>query len=413
MPAGGNLETLENTLYYCATPPALYGTIAQGLYDVGLVRHQTRDNAGIHQIAFEKPFGNSQRSAEDLWTLLSQLHSDDQIVFIDHYRYKAAIKNLLSLRQELPWLDELWNSEHIDHVQITVAEAGGIGKDVATYNEIGAIRDMVQNHLFEMICTVASDLPLKGAKQNTQDEGIKVLDRLQPWPSYEDADIEDWLVLGQHDGSEYGEIKEYTKEFSTSPREYQDSKPTEGRPEVETFVAMRLKIDNERWAGVPFYLRTGKWMSAKTAAIIIQFKEFGRLVVRVQPDHRIIVDPVPDVGPLTLITSSLGPSEVLRLEEDQSRRAIDAERKIKPRSDYAHDEILKELINGELKRRVSYKWIDSAWEVIDKIREDGSVGKQYDAKIRRYRPGTRGPKQADDLVKVMKHQWATLVDMGL
>ena len=226
------------TIYYLAIAPSLFGSAVLMLKAAGLATEQAR-------LVVEKPLGNSGESSQKINDELATVFAEHQIYRIDHYLGKETVQNLMALRFANVIFRSLWDNSHVDHVQITVAETVGVGGRASYYDQYGAIRDMVQNHLLQLACLVAMEPPAQFNANQVRDEKLRVLRALRPLEA-------DALVLGQYD--------DYADELGTSST-------------TETFVAMKLAIDNWRWAGVPFYIRTGKKLRQRASEIIITFKD--------------------------------------------------------------------------------------------------------------------------------------------
>ncbi len=272
----------RDLIVYLATPPSIFAPICQSLWAVGLVRPNTR-------IVVEKPLGESLKTFEDINASLTAIFKEEQVYRIDHYLGKETVQNLLAMRFANALFEPLWNSKYIDHVQITVAETVGIEGRWQFYDDAGALRDMVQNHLLQLLCLVAMEPPNKLDAQSVQDEKLKVLRALRP---IQRADIKEKTVRGQYQS---GAVS------GKAVPAYLDEEGARQGSNTETFVALKAEINNWRWSGVPFYLRTGKRMLKKVSEIVIQFKGvphrvFGedtdsttpnKLVIRLQPNEGI------------------------------------------------------------------------------------------------------------------------------
>jgi glucose-6-phosphate 1-dehydrogenase len=276
-----------NCLYYFATPPDYFATIADRLAQAGLVRE---DQGTWRRVVVEKPFGEDLGSARALNRALGRALHEQQVYRIDHYLGKETVQNLMIFRFANGIFEPIWNRRYVDHVQITVAETVGVEGRGGYYDTAGALRDMVQNHLFQLLALTAMEPPASFHADAVRDERVKVLQAVRPFSR---DDVGRWVVRGQYaEGSANGQsVPGYRAEPKVPPRSV-----------TETFAAMRLQIDNWRWADVPFYLRTGKRMPKRVSEIAIQFKsapvmlfrETGRqrldpnlLIVRIQPDEGI------------------------------------------------------------------------------------------------------------------------------
>ena len=277
--------------YYLAVAPALFGEISHKLKEHGLVTPNSR-------IVVEKPIGRDLVSAKALNDQIGEVFGEHQIFRIDHYLGKETVQNLMALRFANALYEPLWNSAHIDHVQITVAETVGLEDRVTYYDKAGALRDMVQNHMLQLLCLVAMEAPSSMDANAVRDEKLKVLRSLKRVNGNE---APKQTVRGQYraGASSGGPVKSYVDELGAASN-------------IETFVAIKAEIANWRWAGVPFYLRTGKRLATRVSEIVIEFKQIphsifeesagnitaNQLVIRLQPDEGVkqfimIKDPGP------------------------------------------------------------------------------------------------------------------------
>jgi glucose-6-phosphate 1-dehydrogenase len=284
-----NRLELHNHLFYLSTPPSQYEAIAQNLGQVGLGRSAMADN----RIIIEKPFGTNLETALALNAVLHAYFDEEQIYRIDHFLGKETVQNLLALRFANSIFEPLWNRNYVDHVQITVAEDLGLEGRGAFYEEAGILRDMIQNHVMQLLCLTAMEPPVSSWHGNThpleakalRDEKVKVIRALRPITTDQCADC---AVLGQYTAGKVGgaEVPGYRQEEKVAP----DSS-------TPTFAAIRVEIDNWRWAGVPFLLRSGKRLPKKSTEIALIFKrpplamfpdtEPNVLVLNIQPDEGI------------------------------------------------------------------------------------------------------------------------------
>lgn len=365
--------------YYLAVGPALFGDFAERLHANGLIRERSR-------LVIEKPIGTDLKSAQNLNEIVGKYFREEQIYRIDHYLGKETVQNLMALRFANALYEPLWNSAHVDHVQITVAETLGVEGRGGYYDKSGAIRDMVQNHLLQLLCLVAMEPPANMDGDSVRDEKLKVLRCLEPINS---SNAGENTVRGQYSaGADNGvAVPAYLDEI-----ENKDSN-------TATFVALRANIQNWRWAGVPFYLRTGKRMPTRVSEIVIQFKpaphnifteEAGnfisnRLVLRLQPDEGVkqwimIKDPGP--GGMRLRHVSLDMSFAASFDS----RAPDA-----------YERLLLDVIRGNPTLFMRRDEVEAAWRWIDPIIE---AWDSMDEKPKKYVAGSWGPS---DSVKLISH----------
>lgn len=357
---------------YLSTPAAIFAPVCQALAGAGLSHDGVR-------IVVEKPLGDSRAGFLAINAELTRIFSERQIFRIDHYLGKESVQNLLALRFSNSLFEPLWNHNLIDHVQITAAETIGVEGRWAFYDVAGALRDMVQNHLLQLLCLVAMEPPARLEAGFVRDEKLKVLHSLKPITG---AAIRERTVRGQYrSGAVQGEVVPgYTEE-----RDGGDS-------DTETFVAVKAEIMNWRWAGVPFYLRTGKRLARRFSEIVIQFREvahplFGdsgmpnRLVIRLQPDKGIqlrLMNKIPGLEadmPLQEVALNLSYSEAF-----SGKAEVDA-----------YERLLLDAIKGNPTLFVRADEVEAAWAWIDHIAEGWRAS--------RYRPapyvaGGYGPPEA-------------------
>src|SRR5215218_1051712 len=279
--------TEGNRIYYLSSSPSLFPTIVERLGEAGMNKGE---NGGYARLVVEKPFGRDLESARELNNEIRRYFEEDQIYRIDHYLGKDTVQNILALRLANAIFEPIWSQHYAAHVQITVAEDIGVGTRGAFYEEAGALRDIVQNHLMQILCLTAMEPPVTFDAESVREEKVKVLKAVRPIP---EDQVDLFAVRGQYArGWIFGEeVPGYREEENVAP----DSS-------TETYVALKLFVDNWRWAGVPFYIRAGKRMPKKATEIAIQFyptphTPFARdetlglepnvLVVRIQPQGRI------------------------------------------------------------------------------------------------------------------------------
>lgn len=274
------IDNPHNYLYYLATPPLLYGKIPQYLKTVEL----HREDEGFKRIVVEKPFGYDLQSAQELNRIYRDVFEEDQIYRIDHFLGKETVQNILAFRFANSIFEPLWNRNYIDYVEITAVENLGIEKRGGFYDGVGTLRDMVQNHLVQLLAVTAMEPPIEFNAKAFRDEVVKVYRSLVPLTG---QDMKEHVVRGQYTASE--EKKGYREEEQVDPQS-----------RTETFLAMKLKVNNWRWSGVPFYIRTGKQMPTKVSEIVVHFKAApysmfhcaegscpvpNRLIIRIQPNE--------------------------------------------------------------------------------------------------------------------------------
>ncbi len=330
-------------VYYIATMPQLYEQAAAQLGKAGLAD----DSQGARRIVIEKPFGTDLKTARNLNRAIAKVFREDQVYRIDHYLGKETVQNILVLRFGNSIFEPLWNRNYVDHVQITVAEEVLVGRRAGYYDGSGVLRDMFQNHLFQLMMVTAMEAPVKFNSDSVRDEKVKVLRAIR---QLKGGDFASCGVRGQYEG--------YCQEEGVAP----DS-------QTETFAALKLNIDNWRWNGVPFYLRSGKALSCRTTQIVIEFKEpphlvFGggrhsspqanRLVIQIQPAEGIQLhfqSKVPDQG-MSLRTSQLD----FRFDASDGKSMPDA-----------YQRLLHDAMMGDASLFARSDEVELAWHIIDPI----------------------------------------------
>ncbi|MBM3532741.1 MAG: glucose-6-phosphate dehydrogenase [Alphaproteobacteria bacterium] len=371
-------------VFYLATAPALYGPVCARLGEAGLAAPEAR-------VVVEKPIGHDLASAERINDEIGKVFAERQTYRIDHYLGKETVQNLIALRFANSLFEPLWSATWIDHVQITVAETVGLEGRADYYDTAGALRDMVQNHLLQLLCLVALEPPRTFDADAVRDEKIKVLRALEPIGEDEHAIIRGQYRRGASDGKA---VPGYLEELG------------EGKASrTETFVALKVGIGNWRWAGVPFYLRTGKRLAARTSEIVIQFRQVphsifprsagglepNRLVIRLQPDEGIT---------LHLMTKEPGPGG-LRLKSVPLDLSF-AEAFAGGRFPEAYERLLLDVVRGNPTLFMRRDEVEAAWTWLDgSIRawEEGSnAPKPYTA-------GSWGPTAATALIERDGRTW--------
>ena len=370
--------------FYLAVGPALFGDFAEKIRDHKLITKNTR-------IVVEKPIGRDLQSALQLNDTIGKVFHEEQIFRIDHYLGKETVQNLMALRFANALYEPVWNSAHIDHVQITVAESVGLESRAGYYDKAGALRDMVQNHILQLLCLVAMEPPSSMDPEAVRDEKLKVLRSLKPITP---GNVEKMTVRGQYKAgaSASGPVKGYLEELEG------------GVSDTETFVALKAEIGNWRWAGVPFYLRTGKRLSARMSEIVISFKPIphsifdeaagritaNQLVIRLQPDEGVkqwlmIKDPGP------------GGMRLRHVPLDMSfAQAFDA------RNPDAYERLLLDVIRHNQTLFMRRDEVEAAWRWVDPIL---SSWEETGQKCQSYTAGTWGPSQAIALIERDGRTW--------
>ena len=371
-------------VFYLAVGPDLFGPICDRLGSHGLVTPNSR-------VVIEKPLGKSGESARALNESISKVFSEPQIYRIDHYLGKETVQNLMALRFANALFEPVWNSGHIDHVQITVAETLGVEGRAGYYDTAGALRDMVQNHMLQLLCLVAMEPPTSTAAAALRDEKLKVLKALKP---ITDDAVANYTVRGQYraGAGNGGAVKGYLEELGSNTSK------------TETFVALKAEIANWRWSNVPFYLRTGKRLPSRESEIVVTFKPIphsvfepsagpiapNRLVIRLQPDEGV---------KLWLMIKDPGPGGMRLSHVPLDMSFADA---FGVRNPDAYERLIMDVVRGSQTLFMRRDEVEAAWAWIDPILEAWSNASEPP---KSYTSGTWGPSAAVALIERDGRTW--------
>jgi len=374
----------SKSLFYLAVSPSFYTKITENLSAMGSINSDS-------VIVVEKPIGEDLNSSVKINQSLASYFEEQQIFRIDHYLGKEAVQNLLALRFGNILFEKVWSNVAIDHVQITVAETLGLESRGSYYDEVGAIKDMLQNHMLQILCLVSMEPPTSINSESIRDEKLKVLRSLKPITQDE---IENNCVIGQYkDGAIGGKTK-------TS---YLDEEGVKEKSKTETFISLKLQIDNWRWSGVPFFLRTGKRMSEKRSEIVVQFKEVphnifdsdqkqknNQLIIQLQPEESIklkIMIKEPTASGFKLQELPLD----LFFDEYYEDDHLDA-----------YERLLLDAIERKSSLFMRRDEVEESWMFIDKLIEAIQVS---DLDLEKYNAGSWGPSSSDLLIAKHGSKW--------
>ena len=370
-------------VFYLAMPPRMFADICVGLKASGLVHKTSR-------VVLEKPLGTDYESARAINEGVGKVFKENNIYRIDHYLGKETVQNLLVLRFGNILLEPLWSNQAIDHIEITAAESIGVGGRGSYYDGAGALRDMVQNHLLQLLCLTVMEAPTSLDANDVRAEKIKVLRALRPITA---ETVKEKTVRGQY---ARGKVDDVVAADYMTDVDVEESN-------TETYVAIKAEVDNWRWAGVPIYLRTGKRMSSRRSEIVIQFKSvphsiFGdtpvnpnKLVIRLQPDEAVKLwfeVKEPGAGGMRLKTLPLN----LSYADNFTVRYPDA-----------YERLLMDVVRGKLSLFMRRDEVEQAWTWVDGILAAWDEAGQ---RTELYAAGSEGPAEADDMLAKAGHSWS-------
>lgn len=379
-------NTGGNRMYYLAVSPEYFAVIVDKLkaHDMAL-----NENT-IRRLVIEKPFGKDLESAEQLNYKITSVFNEENVYRIDHYLGKEMIQNIMVLRFTNSIFGHLWNNKYIDNVQITSSETVGVENRGGYYETSGALKDMIQNHLFQLLTLIAMEAPVNLDTKNIRDEKVKILKAIK---RVDEDFVEKNMVRGQYGSGEIGinKVNGYRHEDRVS-----------SESNVETFVAMKLFVDNFRWAGVPFYLRTGKRLKNKTTEIVIQFKDLPKilygeenelmpnlLIIKIQPMEGVIFQfnaKKPGTG-----------NDIIPVKMDFCQNC-----QMENNSPEAYERLISDVLRGDSTLFTRWDEVEYSWRFVDDII---SIWKNKKANFPNYESGSWGPKEAHELLERDDRKW--------
>jgi glucose-6-phosphate 1-dehydrogenase len=384
----------ENYFFYLATPPSLFGLVTEKVSEIGL----TDETEGWRRFIFEKPFGHDLESAKALNAELKSLLKESQIYRIDHYLGKETVQNILVFRFGNSIFEPIWNRNYIDHVQVTVAEQLGVEQRGGYYDTAGALRDMIPNHIFQLVTLTAMEPPISFEADAVRDEQAKILCAIQP---FSPEDVLHKTVRGQ-----YGEGKIDDKKVPN----YRAEPNVKPNTNTETFAALKLSIDNWRWAGVPFYVRTGKRMFGKHSEIVIQFKKAPFMLFRDTPverltTNRIVVHIQPDEG-ITLHFGAKIPGPIVNMGPvDMDFNYVDH---FGEQLSTGYERLLFDCMTGDATLFQRADMVEASWQIVSPVLDVWQAIPARD--FPNYESGSWGPDDSDELLAQDGRKWKNTID---
>jgi len=377
----GDIEKSANStrVYYLAMSPQFYEQAVEQLGRAGLAD----ENGGQRRVIIEKPFGTDLASAKHLNAAVHAVFNERQVYRIDHYLGKETVQNLLVLRFANTIFEPIWNRNFIDHVQITVAEEVDVGRRAGYYDTAGVVRDMFQNHLLQLVMITAMEAPVRYEADAVRNEKVKVLQAIRPLTG---ADVHRDTLRGQYRG-------------------YADAEGVRSGSHTATYAAIKLWIDNWRWQGVPFYLRSGKAMSCRTTQIVVQFHE---------PPHMLFPDGPKSAADANRLVIQVQPAEGMQLQFETKvpdagmrlrQTALDFryQREFRGMIPEAYERLLLDALEGDASLFARADEVEAAWSICDPILEEWQ--RSDEPTLHQYEPGLWGPEESIQWMAEQGRQW--------
>lgn len=376
-----------NRMFYLALAPELFGSVSFNLKAGGMLQ-----GAGWNRLVIEKPFGYNLESAEQLNEQIRQVFKEEEIYRIDHYLGKEMVQNIEVIRFANAFFEPLWNNKHIANIQITLGETVGVEERGGYYDHAGALRDMGQNHILQLLTMIAMEPPSRLLAEDIRDEKVKVLRSLRPYSSSEE--VRENVVRGQYTQGLYKgkSLPAYRQEDKVDPES-----------NTETYFAARIFVDNFRWAGVPFYIRTGKRLPVKTTEVVVEFKGMPTNVYlgqkhKLEPNLLVIrVNPMEGIYVKINAKKPGSESEIQPLAMDFCQSCM-----VGINSPEAYERLLHDAARGDSTYFTRWDEVSSAWSFVDRI---AKAWKEENNDLASYPAGSWGPVEADQLLDQDGFHW--------
>lgn len=374
-------------MFYFATAPRFIEVIAEALHSHKMCTSEAQD-----RIVVEKPFGTDLDSARKLNRFLTKRFAEKQLYRIDHYLGKETVQNIMAFRFANYVFEPLWNKNYIDHIQISVAEQVSVGKRGGYYETSGALRDMIQNHLLQLLCIVGMECPGAYKAEAIRDAKTKVLKSVRP---YTPAQVFKNVIRGQYTAGEVDEVERVA---------YRQEEQVAEDSNTETFTALKLFIDNKRWEGVPFFLRTGKSMTRQSSVIVVQFKDSPHKIFKddIVP-NRLIISIQPELEISLLFESKVPGLQMKLVPVEMDFTYQDAYTETLPE---AYEALLLDVLHGDATLFMRADQVEAAWKVVMPILD--AWKKSPSKQLQFYNSGTWGPVAASTLLKPYAKEWFRL-----
>ena len=388
----GHEALKDNLVFYLSTSPSQFAEVVEHLSKARLLRRDER-GPGWQRVVVEKPFGHDLASAQQLNADLTRFAHEKQIYRIDHYLGKETVQNILMFRFSNAIFEQLWTRQSVDHVQITVSEKIGVGARGGYYEEAGALRDMVQNHLLQVMALIAMEPPVSLEAESIRDEKVKLLKSIRPLHA---SQVAGSVVRGQYTEGDVG---------GQARLAYREEPKVKPGSNVETYVAAKFFVDNWRWSGVPFYLRTGKNLPLSASEVRVQFRPTPNVLFAAQCGTKLDANAItlrlqPNEG-ITLRFNGKIPGTSLQIRPVRMHFSYDAE--FGAYTPEAYERLLLEALEGDATLFIRRDEVEAAWSIVDPIRE--SWGNQPLTDQEFYTAGTWGPAAAEELLSAKGHTW--------